>query len=197
MTNNKVLEKFEQLMSKPLVFLDTETTGLGDDAEVCEIAIVDYHGEVLFDTLIKPTAPIPPGATNVHHITNEMVRDAKSLRWWLPELREALENTHLCVYNADYDLKVMHQSARANNFSLSRHMPTIGVTCIMKLYADYWGDWNEYHQSNTYQSLGNAAKQQSITLPRGMKLHRARADAELTRVLTLQLGGYYDDEIPF
>ena len=55
------------------VFLDTETTGLGPEAEMCDLGIVDGSGRILFNSLIKPTKPIPADVSLVHHITNEMV----------------------------------------------------------------------------------------------------------------------------
>ena len=56
--------------------LDTETTGLYDDAEIVEISIIDENGGVLLDTLVKPLKPIPAEATAIHGITNEMVATA-------------------------------------------------------------------------------------------------------------------------
>ena len=40
------------LDADPLI-LDTETTGLGDDAEVIEVSVIDAHGQVLLDTLVR------------------------------------------------------------------------------------------------------------------------------------------------
>ncbi|HHQ4784521.1 TPA: hypothetical protein ACSPZU_004090, partial [Aeromonas veronii] len=39
--------------------LDTETTGLDDQAEIVEISIIDQLGKVVFDSLVKPQKPIP------------------------------------------------------------------------------------------------------------------------------------------
>jgi DNA polymerase-3 subunit epsilon len=38
------------------VVLDTETTGLGVDAEIVEIAIVAIDGRTLLNTLVRPTS---------------------------------------------------------------------------------------------------------------------------------------------
>ena len=65
------------------VFLDTETTGLDPDHdELLEIAIVDDSGEVLLDTLIKPSTnnPVWPEAEAIHGIAPEMVADAPTNR---------------------------------------------------------------------------------------------------------------------
>ena len=37
------------------VILDTETTGLGDNDVIVQLGILDLNGNVLLDTLIKPT----------------------------------------------------------------------------------------------------------------------------------------------
>lgn len=47
------------LVTRNVVILDTETTGLGADAEVVELAVLSPRGEVLFDSLVRPRKPIP------------------------------------------------------------------------------------------------------------------------------------------
>ena len=61
------------------MILDTETTGLGSDARICQIAAIDLHSNVLIDTLVNPECPIPADATAIHGITDEMVKDAPTL----------------------------------------------------------------------------------------------------------------------
>lgn len=51
-----------------VVFLDTETTGLGAQAEIVDIAAIDGHGQILMDTLVRPTRSIPREASNIHGI---------------------------------------------------------------------------------------------------------------------------------
>lgn len=65
--------------------VDTETTGLSDTDEVCELAILpfDYdketggvvavHVDQALGKFCQPSIPIPAEATRVHHITDEMV----------------------------------------------------------------------------------------------------------------------------
>ncbi|MDR9824386.1 3'-5' exonuclease, partial [Vibrio sp. FNV 38] len=61
-----------------LVF-DSETTGLGSDAEIVELSLVGaITGEVYLDTLVKPLSPIPEDATAIHGITNQNVESAPS-----------------------------------------------------------------------------------------------------------------------
>jgi exodeoxyribonuclease X len=73
--------------------IDTETTGL-DHAlhRICEIATVDLHvpeeGDGpnqptrgrMWGTLVNPERPIPPDASGIHDITDEMVAEAPTMR---------------------------------------------------------------------------------------------------------------------
>ena len=58
------------------LILDTETTGLGDDAEVVELAVIDCAGAVLLDTLVRPSGPVPAEAAAIHGITDAMLAGA-------------------------------------------------------------------------------------------------------------------------
>jgi DNA polymerase III epsilon subunit-like protein len=62
--------------TKKLIFFDTETTGIGNEDRLCQIAY--KINEESFMGMYKPPLPIPPGASAVHHITNEMVESKSS-----------------------------------------------------------------------------------------------------------------------
>ncbi|WP_451923599.1 exonuclease domain-containing protein [Thalassolituus marinus] len=66
-------------LSENPLFLDTETTGLGDKAQILELAISDAQGTILFETRVRPTVPIDPEAEGVHGITAESL--ANSPTW--------------------------------------------------------------------------------------------------------------------
>ena len=170
----------EILAARP-VYLDTETTGLDGQAEICDLAVVDHDGTVLLDTLVRPSRPIPPGASRVHGITDEMVSAAPTFAEVLPRLVEVLAGRTLVIYNAAYDLRMLIQAERVCRTEVRGYVPAESVHCAMELYAEWWGEWNDYHGSFRWQKLGQAARQQGIELP--ADLHRARADAELTRRL--------------
>lgn len=93
-----------------LIFLDTETTGLEVSDRLCAIGWVD-EDEVHYE-LINPMKKIPPGASAIHHITNEMLKDApvfaasKSCEKLL-----SLNNTQcvLVSHNAPYDLAMLQK----------------------------------------------------------------------------------------
>jgi exodeoxyribonuclease X len=89
--------------------VDTETTGMGDDAKLVEIAWVDVDYLALKGRmgdqkqyLIKPGIPIPPEASAIHHITDEMVeRDGVLFGQIHPELIDGADM--FAAHNAEFD----------------------------------------------------------------------------------------------
>lgn len=55
------------LASNPVI-LDTETTGLDNDDQIIEIAIIDHHGTTLINKLIKATKASHPMALKTHDL---------------------------------------------------------------------------------------------------------------------------------
>jgi DNA polymerase-3 subunit epsilon len=66
-------------MPKRPIYYDTETTGVKSDRDrIIEIAAYDPYENRSFVSLIHPQMPIPPEATQIHQITDEMVKEAPS-----------------------------------------------------------------------------------------------------------------------
>ena len=195
------IAKARRYAAQDPLFLDTETTGIKNIDEICEIAIIDLAGNVLINSLVKPTKPIPDVATEIHGITNDMVKDAPTFRDLLPQLQELLTGRTVLVYNVEFDEGMIEQSLRVNGFQVGageevfepwwNHYevePGKVATrwhCVMELYAAFYGDFNDYHRSYRWQRLSHAAWQCDIDVPKD--IHRAHADAELTRRILLHM----------
>jgi len=99
-------------LKKPIAFIDLETTGinLGTD-RIVEIAIV----KILTDgsrsvkrKLINPEMPIPKNSSDVHGITDEMVKDAPTFRQVAHELKQMLDGCDLAGYNSNrFDIPLL------------------------------------------------------------------------------------------
>lgn len=183
----RVRQEALALLAQRPVFLDTETTGLLDVDEVVEVAVLDTDGTVLLHTLVKPTRAIGEGSRQVHGISDEDVAEAPTFAEIWPQLVEALQDRQIVIYNSGFDMQKLRQSARANGFGIGDQISPQNVHCAMEMYAHFWGDWDSYHESYRWQSLGNAAAQQGVKIPHD--LHRARGDAELTRQVFLKMAG--------
>ncbi len=99
-------------LKKPLAFIDLETTGvnLGTD-RIVEIAIV----KILTDgtrsvkrKLINPGIPIPKASSDIHGITDEMVKDAPLFKQVAQELKQMLDGCDFAGYNSNrFDIPLL------------------------------------------------------------------------------------------
>jgi DNA polymerase III epsilon subunit-like protein len=172
---NAVLTKARDVWEQKPVFLDTETTGLDNNAEIVEISIVDYDGSVLLDTLVKPRNRIPNDVMRVHGITNELVATAPGWIIVWPKVEAVLRDRLVGIYNAEYDVRMFKQSHRLSG--LVWRSPAKDYFCIMNMYSDYRG-------STRWQKLENAGHQLGIPLP---NTHRAKDDTLLAREVFLSI----------
>jgi DNA polymerase-3 subunit epsilon len=161
------------------VYFDTETTGIGPNDGIIEIAVLDHDGIVLIDTLVKPIGRIPADATAIHGITNEMAKTAPQWDVVWPRVEAAFTNRVVGVYNADFDLRMIRQTHQKNWISWSEPEGTT-FFCIMKLYAQFYGQWNPQQRNYRWQSLEKARRQCGIPLPNS---HRAKDDTLLSRAV--------------
>ncbi|MBC7872679.1 MAG: 3'-5' exonuclease [Ferruginibacter sp.] len=99
-------------LKKPLAFIDLETTGTNPGRDrIVEIAIV----KVLTDgtksvkrKLINPEMPIPKGSSDVHGITDEMVRDAPTFKQVAHEIKQMLDGCDFSGYNSNrFDIPLL------------------------------------------------------------------------------------------
>lgn len=167
------------------LFLDTETTGFDNAAQVVEIALLDQAGTLLFETLVQPTVPIHPGAQDVHGLTPDDLVGAPRYSDVQPRLAELLHERHVVIYNAAYDLRLLHQSA------LSTGQPAqalrASACCAMELYALFYGERNPRRPGYKWHKLEAAISQCGLARPDDPPTHRARHDAELARRLVIHL----------
>lgn len=92
-------------LKRPLIFFDLETTGTNITRDrIVELSYIkvypDGHTESKTRRL-NPGMPIPPGATAVHHITDEMVKDEPSFRQISKALLEIFEGCDIAGYNSN------------------------------------------------------------------------------------------------
>src|SRR5688572_19550043 len=100
------------LLNKPLAFIDLETTGinLGID-RIIEIAIVKIlpdKSQSIKRKILNPGIPIPVSSSEIHGITDEMVKDAPSFKQVAHELKQMLDGCDLAGYNyTSFDIPML------------------------------------------------------------------------------------------
>jgi DNA polymerase-3 subunit epsilon len=171
------------LLNDPTVlYLDTETTGFGPDAEIVDVALVDSHGRPLVDTLVQPRQPIPAEATAIHGIDDRMVSGAPAWSDVFPALTALVEpGRRVIVYNAAFDARVIDQ------LGLRHGLEPLNADwqCAMLRYAEFAGQWNRKYGNPKWHKLLDAAQRHGIATA---QQHRALGDALLCRELVSVMG---------
>lgn len=101
------------------VVFDTETTGLLPSAgdEIVQLAALrmvgakPVPGEV-YDTFVNPKRSIPKAATEVHHVTEEMVADAPDIATVGAIFHHFAESAVLVAHNAPFDMAFLRKHAK-------------------------------------------------------------------------------------
>lgn len=167
-------------MEKPddWVILDTETTGLGKTDEIIELAIIDGYGNVLLDTLVNPKKrKISEQAAAIHGIDKEMLKDAPRFPEVLPKIQAAIRGRDLLIYNAEYDIRLLSQTAGKYDFE-KVDLGTSRGGCVMLSYSGFVGEPSLYHQGEyKWQKLPNAG-------------HRALSDCQATLALIKEMASH-------
>jgi DNA polymerase III subunit epsilon len=176
LVRQETVEEARRLLAQQPLFLDTETTGLGERAEVIEIAILDHDGAVLLETFVRPRLPIPREVIRIHGITDQIVRNAPVWAELWPQVQVILQGRIVGIYNAEFDRRMLVQSHKGAQ--LLWQEDGLSSFCIMQLYARFYGV--RHHSSFRWQSLANAGRQCRLPL---VNSHRAADDARLARAV--------------
>ena len=182
----RAMKTCSDLISLEPLFLDTETSTFADDARVIDICIMELGGTVLFESLVNPEHHISLFCTEVHGMRDEDVKDAPIWPRILPTIHKMLMTREFVMYNAKYDFGRICEMYSSYQFAI----PMMRLNDLMRIYAEYHGEW--YPQTNAYkfQKLTVACAQMGIPMEEELA-HRAKYDCDLTRRLLLKLGGEY------
>jgi DNA polymerase III subunit epsilon len=183
--NPKVIQRARQILAYDPIFIDTETTGVSTEDVVIEIGVVNLAGETLFESLFKPSIPIPPDSITIHGITEAMVADAPTWKNAWPELLMVLKDRFIGMYNADFDLRMIKQTHE--RYWLDWPMEDNRFFCVMKLFAAFYGQKNPRGTGYRLHKLEAAGAACRIPLPNS---HRAVDDALLTAALYKYIADY-------
>lgn len=112
--------------------------GFGTDAEPCQIAVVDYDGDVIFSQFIKPAHPIPLASTRIHGISQAHVARARPFAHSVEALFDALDG-HIVI--TDGAAFITAALGRACEEAEWEGLPGAQWVCMRTLFATFTGDW--------------------------------------------------------
>ena len=124
------------ILRRPLVFFDLETTGIDLAADrIVQFAFVKVHADKSQEEwmeLVNPGIPIPPEASQIHHITDDMVRDKPNFAEFAQKIQQFLQGCDLGGFNIQrFDVPFLQAELQRCNCSLElQHIKILDVQTI-------------------------------------------------------------------
>lgn len=99
-------------LTRPIAFIDLETTGVSLSADrIVEIAVIKLltdGSRQVKRKLINPEMPIPQSSSDIHGITDEMVKDAPTFKQVANEVKMFIDGCDLGGYNSNrFDIPIL------------------------------------------------------------------------------------------
>ena len=125
------------------VVLDTETTGMNKDGNVClghriiEIGCVEVINRRLtgrhYHVYVKPDREVDPEAVTVHGITDQFLQDKPAFSEIADEFIDFIKGAELVIHNAPFDVSFMDQEFRFLNKKTqpTEEIATVTDTLVM------------------------------------------------------------------
>lgn len=148
--------------------IDTETTGRSVTSEIIEVAICDLNGNMVYESLVRPTASVPRAAARIHGLTTEMLVNSPTWNEVWQDLLPLIACRTLIAWNASYDRRMVE-------FMTARYrleLPIIRWRCAMQYVK-------EQMKSRRGTTLSEACRHFGVE----MGTHRAATDAVATAKL--------------
>ncbi|WCE06744.1 3'-5' exonuclease [Pseudomonas sp. JBR1] len=195
-------EQARRWLEQDVLVLDTEATGLGEDAQLIEVAVMTLSGRVLLDTLVRPSIAVPREATLIHGLTDAHLGQAPAFPEVFAQLWPLLQGRTVLAYGMAFDYRLLAHNAGLHGQALppelERETPPVQLVdgtrlhCLMQLYAQFWQEPSLDSRSQDgwrRKSLAAAARQQGVAV---QETHRALPDCRLKAALVQALA----DEAP-
>lgn len=124
-------------IEKPIIYFDIESTSVETEtARIIELACIKYNPDGTTEEktiLVNPEVPIPLEASEVHGITDDMVKDKPTFKQYAQAVRNWFYECDLAGYNTDsYDIPLL--SAEFERAGLEGINWNPNLLDIMKLY---------------------------------------------------------------
>lgn len=137
-----------------LAFLEVDTDGLHDDADILRVLIVDAGGSPLYNQVFRPRRPLDANTTYLTALTQDMLQDAPRLAEEWERITQALTGRYVLSFNLEFDQNKLCENA--SRYELSPL--TIIGTCLMEASRTYF-------QRYAYPKLATLCAQIGFPLP--------------------------------
>lgn len=146
MTPEILVKNIEDAFEKRFIIIDTETTGIDDNAEILQFSAIDKYGTKIMDKYFKPYHTNSwTQAQAVNGISPEMVAGCKPIIMDKEAIEDMISGYDLIVgYNIPFDLRMCQQNGlvfRKDSFD------------IMRTFARIYGEYNPQYRSYKWKKL--------------------------------------------
>ncbi|MEK6774255.1 MAG: 3'-5' exonuclease [Bdellovibrionota bacterium] len=159
------------------IAFDLETTGTVPSVDqICEIGAIKFvngRPEAIFSTLVDPMKSIPPGASAVNKITDDMVRGKPKIYDLLPSFAEFCGDEPLVAHNAPFDTQFLMNDIKKHESPAPRGIVLDTLSISRKVFPGL-----------PNYKLGTLI--QYLKIPSG-NFHRAEEDASYCGYLFLEM----------
>ncbi len=146
-------DKGQTLKDTTYCVFDLETTGISFRTEkITEIGIMKIrNGEVIdtFSSFVNPEKPIPYRVQEITNITDDMVKDAPTIKEIMPKILEFFGDSVLVAHNADFDTGFLRYNCEELGLKFDyTYLDTL------RLAKDLFPDYKKYKLGIIAENLG-------------------------------------------
>ncbi len=170
-----------------ILSLDTETTGLGENAQIIEIALSNVNGDMVYCQRFKPSVDIEEGAYEKHGISASDLENEPTWDDSIEEIKTLLEGRPIIIFNSEFDIRLIQQTNQAYDLDNDwvNHLETL---CAMYLSVEAFGS------TNSYGTISLATSTSLAGVVWEGEAHSAEADAKVTMGLVKSLAEYWNNK---
>jgi len=182
-----VREEAQNLVQNAVV-IDTETTGLGENDTIVELAAVRaFDRLVVFDSLVQPLSPVHPAAAAVHGIDPlKAYMQGTPADLAVSQMLVSIDDsscTSITSYNLNFDRRLIEQSLLKKQSSnlgtiLAPFIFMTNCNCIMELANRFFHEHLEWNADRSqFKRLSLERCLEIAGIKREGTAHRALSDA--------------------
>jgi len=128
------MNKLKREVEYPEDYLIFDLEGIQDPDELIEIAVINLKGEVLMDTLVKPSHAINWRIAELTGITNQMVEEGQSIHPVMKRLKKISQGKTLMSWGTDYDKVLLEKASQSTGTRLN-----CNFVCAQKIHMGNHG----------------------------------------------------------
>ncbi len=141
-------------LSLPHFYVEVDTNGLDDRAEITRFLLLGADGLVAFDSLVKPTQSVSAKIAHINGVSAEALESAPSLGEIWHQVSQLIQGKFLVSYGLEFDQKMLAQNATRLGLP---PLPIAG-DCLMEQSG-------RYISTSLYRKLSSASQMLGHTLP--------------------------------